>query len=275
MAACDYGMPPVRWSARPAVAGRAGRSPGVGGLLVFVPARGLARWYVRRVVQVLGSNLSAALGVSVSPIPIIALILILTSPRARSIGPVFVGGWVLACAVGIAGAALLGSAAEAGQDGSAGDQGVDVLGLVIGLLFFFLAYRSFGNRPTPGQPVEPPGWLRTVDEMSGLQVFGLGVGLMLVNPKNLSLFASIGGEVAQADLVGGAWLATVAVLALVASLGALVPLGVALFGGDSAESILSRWRQWLVRHNAAITGVVLTLLGTSIAGNALSGLGGG
>jgi hypothetical protein len=46
-----------------------------------------------------GDILPLALGVAVSPVPIIAVILMLLSPRARTNGPAFLVGWVAGLAV--------------------------------------------------------------------------------------------------------------------------------------------------------------------------------
>ena len=45
--------------------------------------------------QAIGDLLPSAVGVALSPIPIIAVILILATPKARSNGPAFALGWVL------------------------------------------------------------------------------------------------------------------------------------------------------------------------------------
>ena len=47
----------------------------------------------------IGTILPQAIGVAISPVPIIAVILMLFSQRARSNGPAFLLGWVLALAV--------------------------------------------------------------------------------------------------------------------------------------------------------------------------------
>ena len=47
----------------------------------------------------IGSVLPLAVGVAISPLPVMAVILILFTPKARSNGPAFVAGWVLGLAV--------------------------------------------------------------------------------------------------------------------------------------------------------------------------------
>ena len=47
----------------------------------------------------IGTILPQAIGVAISPVPIIAVILMLFSQRAKSNGPAFLLGWVLALVV--------------------------------------------------------------------------------------------------------------------------------------------------------------------------------
>jgi Sap, sulfolipid-1-addressing protein len=44
--------------------------------------------------EAIGDLLPSAVGVALSPIPIVAVILMLGTPRARSNGPAFAAGWV-------------------------------------------------------------------------------------------------------------------------------------------------------------------------------------
>nr|WP_141014315.1 GAP family protein [Nocardioides sambongensis] len=105
----------------------------------------------------LGDVLPAAFGVAISPIPIIATVLMLLSQRARRTAPAFAAGWIL----GIL-AVLLVVLAIAGPDGVDTTSGSDVaywIKLVLGALFLVLAINTWRKRPRPGQPVEPrSGW---------------------------------------------------------------------------------------------------------------------
>ena len=45
-------------------------------------------------IQVIGDLLPSALGVALSPVPIIAVILMLGTPKARATGSAFAVGWI-------------------------------------------------------------------------------------------------------------------------------------------------------------------------------------
>jgi Sap, sulfolipid-1-addressing protein len=48
--------------------------------------------------EAVGQSLPLAIGVALSPVPIIAVVLMLTTPRVRANGPAFVVGWLLVAA---------------------------------------------------------------------------------------------------------------------------------------------------------------------------------
>ncbi len=85
--------------------------------------------------QAIGELLPAAVGVAISPIPIIAVVLMLVSPRGRTNGPACLLGQVLG--VASAGAVFLllaGGVRGDGDDGAVGSRTWLPLALGIGVL---------------------------------------------------------------------------------------------------------------------------------------------
>jgi hypothetical protein len=66
--------------------------------------------------QAIGASLPLAIGIAISPIPIIAVVLMLTTSRAKTNGPAFLLGWLLG--LGIVGAIVLAIAGPAGASQS-------------------------------------------------------------------------------------------------------------------------------------------------------------
>ena len=50
-------------------------------------------------IHAIGEILPLAIGIAISPLPIIAVILMLTTPKARTNGPAFLAGWLLGLVV--------------------------------------------------------------------------------------------------------------------------------------------------------------------------------
>lgn len=98
----------------------------------------------------IGQTLSFAVGVAISPVPIIAVILVLVSGRARANGPAFLVGWLVGLGVVGTVVLLLAGRAEA-SDGGEPATWVGVLKLVLGALLLLLALKQWRGRPHDGE----------------------------------------------------------------------------------------------------------------------------
>src|SRR5205823_5482556 len=86
--------------------------------------------------QAIGNLLPSAVAVAISPIPIVAIILMLGTPKARSNGPAFAAGWIIGLtAVSVIVLAVTGGASDSD---SATNTTVNWLYVALGLLFFGL-----------------------------------------------------------------------------------------------------------------------------------------
>ena len=87
-----------------------------------------------------------AVGIALSPVPIIAVMLMLTTARARVNGPAFVVGWPLGLGIiGVVVLAIAGSAAVSSSGAPA--TWVSWLEIVLGVLLLLVAVRQFRGRP--------------------------------------------------------------------------------------------------------------------------------
>src|SRR5919112_2139748 len=136
--------------------------------------------------QVIGDLLPLAIGVAISPIPIIAVILMLLAPKAGGTSAGFLIGWL----VGIAGVTtvflLLAGVLDLGSstEPSAAASWVE---LALGVLLLLLAARQWQGRPEPGVEPALPKWMAAIDTFTAGKAAGLGLLLSAVNPKNLLL----------------------------------------------------------------------------------------
>ncbi len=140
----------------------------------------------------LAEVLPFAIGVAISPVPIIAVILMLFSSRAKVNGPMFLIGWAVALSI-VSGLAFL--AGDAASESTATDA-VSWSQLLVGALFVLLAVRTWGKRAPAGELPEQPKWMASVDSFSPVKALTLALLLAGVNPKNLLLAAGAGAAVA-------------------------------------------------------------------------------
>src|SRR5690349_12275038 len=152
-------------------------------------------------LQAIGQLLPTAAAVALSPIPIVAVIIVLGSPRARSNGPAFALGWIVGLTV--VSVVVLLVAGGADDPDSATAAGVDWGRAALGLLLVAMAHRQWKKRPKHGETAEMPKWISSVESISAGRALGLGLLLSAVNPKNLILTAAAAATIAEAGMGAG------------------------------------------------------------------------
>jgi threonine/homoserine/homoserine lactone efflux protein len=221
--------------------------------------------------QAIGSTLPLAVGVALSPIPIIAVVLMLTSRRARSNGPAFVIGWLIGLAV--VGAIVLSLAGPAGASKSGSPATwVSWVKVVLGAALLLVAVRQFRGRPKDSDEAALPKWMASIDSMKPLTVLGLAALLGGVNPKNLLLAVSAGASIAQTGISGGEQAIAYAVFALIGTIGVGTPVVVYFAMGERSAKMLAALKDWMGRHNAVIMSVLCLIIGVKLIGDAIGGL---
>jgi threonine/homoserine/homoserine lactone efflux protein len=210
--------------------------------------------------QGISEVLPFAIGIAISPIPIIAIILILFSDRARVNGPAFLAGWVIGLAVASGVVYALSTAASVGTDSSSSDT-VSWGKVVLGVLLLGLARRNWAKRPKPGETPEMPKWLATVETITPVKAFGLAVLLSVVNPKNLILVVGAATGLGQLDLDTGDAIVALAVFVVVASLSVGFAVIYELVGGAKAKATLDELKAWMTEHNNAVMAVLFLVFG--------------
>lgn len=221
--------------------------------------------------EAIGDLLPAAVGAAISPFPIIAVVLMLVSPRGRVNGPAFLVGWLVG--VGLGGVILLALAgsASANDDGQPADW-VSWLKLALGVLLLLLALKQWRGRPHGDEEPVTPKWMGEIDSFTPLKAAGAGVALSVLNPKNLLLMVAGAAAIAQtgipADEQAIAWI----VFTLIASLGVATPIVILFAVPDRSAELLGRLKTWMADNNAVIMAVILVVIGAKLIGDAISGL---
>jgi threonine/homoserine/homoserine lactone efflux protein len=223
------------------------------------------------VADALGDVLPLGVGVALSPIPIIAVVLMLVGRRARVNGPMFVLGWLVGLAV--VGVIVLGIAgpSDASDDGDPATW-VGVLKLLLGTLLLLVAARQWKARPGDGDETAMPRWMDAIDELTPGKALGTGALLSGLNPKNLLLAVAAGAAIAQTGIAGGEQAVVYAEFALIATTGVAVPVVISFALGDRAPGVLDRLKTSMARHNAAIMATLCLVIGVKLIGDGIAGL---
>jgi threonine/homoserine/homoserine lactone efflux protein len=219
---------------------------------------------------VVGELLPLAVGIAISPVPIIAVILMLLSRKATATSTGFLLGWVAGVVVvTLIVLALVGQAG--GTRGGEPSTLSSVLRLVAGALLLVLAFRQWQGRPKHGEEGTMPKWMDAVETFTFGKALGLGFVLSGINPKNLLLCVGAGTAIGAAHLPAGQVVGAMVVFTVLASSTVGVPVLGYLAARERMATPLDRLHDWLVQNNAAVMAVLLLVLGTALIGKGIGG----
>jgi threonine/homoserine/homoserine lactone efflux protein len=217
----------------------------------------------------IGDLLPAALGVALSPVPVIAVVLMLATPRGRVNGLAFAIGWE----VGLIAVSVLVLWLAGDADSSGGTRtGVDWLKIVFGLVLLLVAKRQWDARPAPGEEAPLPKWMGTLQDFDAKRSGVVGAALAAANPKNLVLTVAAAASIAQAGLSAGGDAVAIVVFVAIGSIGVAVPVIVYLVAEDRAAGPLAELRDWMARNSNVIMMVVCLVLAAKLVGAGIAGL---
>ena len=220
--------------------------------------------------QAIGDSLPLAIGVAISPIPIIAIILMLLSKRAGTNSTSFLAGWFIGIAVVLSVVvAVSGTATLTTSSGPA--TGVSWIKVVLGVLLLLVGLRDWRKRPKGGEEATLPKWLTTIESITPPKAGGLGVLLSAVNPKNLLLLVGGGVAIAQGATTTGDKAVAMIVFIVIAVSTVALPVILNLTMGQRARGILDSLNNWLKNNNATVMAVLILVIGFVLIGKGISG----
>ncbi|MEU4649494.1 GAP family protein [Nocardia fluminea] len=216
--------------------------------------------------SVIGGLLPLAVGVAISPIPIIAAILMILSKNAGGAAKGFAVGWVAGILV-VTGVMTLLAGTLGGSD-SEPSTGASIVKIILGVALVVLAVIQWQER----SQTEVPGWMKAIDTLTPVKALGLGALLSGVNPKNLLLCVSAGVAIGAGGLSAGGELIAIVVFTLLASVTVLAVVLGYMLAADRLGPMLDSLRQWLQLNNHAVMAIVLLIMGTVVVGKGIGGL---
>lgn len=201
-----------------------------------------------------------ALGIAISPIPVIAVIVMLFSARAKSNSIAFTSAWFLTIALVGAGIMLIASGQEI-ITSDEGDGGLQWVKIILGILLLLMAAKNFQSRPIKGEKPEMPTWLVKVEAFTPVKSGGLAVLLSAINPKNLALIIAGALIFAQSEQIDNTTWINLGIFVIIASFTVVAPVLYYFIAGNKAEKTLTTWKEWLSQNNAMVMFWLLLIVG--------------
>ena len=221
--------------------------------------------------EIFVNMLPYALGIAISPVPLITVILTLFSPRARVNGPAFLLGWALGIAIPAAVVLVLAISAQ-GEASSPTSRTSSMLQLAGGILLTLYAIKQWIQRKVQDDPSSKPMLLKVVDSITPWKALLVGFLFAdVTNPKNMAL--TIGGcmEISASGTFSG-MVVMLFNFVMIASAGVATPVILYLLGGDSSKKTMEGWRQWLLLHKKAVRAVLFIMFGLGLVAQGTAGL---
>src|SRR5262245_9747938 len=220
----------------------------------------------------IGETLPLALGVALSPLPIMAVIVMLIVTQAQRNAIAFTVGWALGAFIECTLVTLLALGATLQTPATNRSRLAAIIQMVIGVVTLALAINQWRMRPAPGAEPRLPRWMKALDRLNPATSLGFGALYVGANVKNVPLIISAGTSIGTADIGRAEQIVATAVFALLCTLGPGSPVLVYLVGGKGAKQTLNTWKRWLELHNNAIMAVLLLFFGAKFLGDGLAGL---
>lgn len=212
---------------------------------------------------VMGLILSA-LGVAASPLPVVGVLVILLTKRARLGSLMFASAWVLGNVLAIS--LAINFADSVNQPFHGPDlQYEGAVSVLFGLGLALTGVLARRGRFRSEDPAAIPQWVHAVDNLSPVGGALVAISNAMTSPKNLAIAISVGLAIQSANLRASQQTAAAVLYVIVASLSVVTPVVVYFVAGEKAEPILTRWKSTVTAKAAATMELTLLFFGVALA----------
>ena len=214
-------------------------------------------------IKVLGDTLPFAVGLLLSPSPIIVALLILLSSSGRAGGVIYGLGRLVGVAVVAVLVSLLAEVITIESGSSLVSASVKT---ALGIALLGFAVVKWLRRPETTEAVPLPRWMASVEGMSPTGAAGLGFLLPVANPKELAFTVGAGLTIGGAGLPRAATVSLALCYTVIARLTVIVPIAAFVLDPDRMVGPLGRARAWLVQNNDTIMSILFVIIGSMLIG---------
>ncbi len=210
-------------------------------------------------------DLFYASGVALSPTPVMLVIVMLFSGRARNNSIAYLAGWT----VGLFGLGILIFFLARAEIILLTTHTVahPLVMIVLGVGLVLFGKRQWERRKTDPKS-EMPKWLDTVEQklrtseaLTPGRAFTLGILISVVSPKNIALMLAAVFAISEAGVSEADSVVLVLLFIIISSLTVGIPVLYALYRGSQAQTDLEMWKTWLIENRKRFSAAVLVGFG--------------
>jgi hypothetical protein len=206
-----------------------------------------------------------AVGIAISPGPIITVILMLFTPRPRSNGAGFVLGWFLGIGIPALVVFMVDRVINQGDVATPPSRMALNLRIAVGVILILVAAWNWMHRNKQDVENKKPLLMRVVDSITPWKAILLGFLFAdVTNPKNLALTVAGCMAITAGHLSAFGNAIVLTLFTGMASLGVALPVLLFLSGGDAAKLTVEQWRQWLMKHKKGVMALLFFVFGIAL-----------
>ncbi len=214
----------------------------------------------------ISSVIVPAIGILVSPIPLVGLILIMFSDRARINSIAFLIGWIF----GNLGVFLIAMFFIGDNITDVGDPSKvkSLIDILLGIILVGFGIFEFTKRPKKNEKVNPPKWLDKVDKFHIPEAFGLAVLMSAANPEDMLFALTAGVSVGYHATSITQAITGAIVFILIACSTVYIPTLIYLVAGSRLHGLLEKARVFLIKYNSIIMAILFVGIGIMVISKA-------
>ena len=213
---------------------------------------------VNPVFEALGDALPIAMGIAASPWPIIALMILLMTPKSVSNSYAFLLGWFIGLiGVGVIVLQIPGLSGDSGEP----SQLMGWIRLSLGAIFLIFSLLLLKDMVYNKNRPDIPKWIEKVDSYGFIQALVIGFILSGLNFKNASMVATGAASIGGSGITYQQELIVLLLFCLISSLGVLLPHTIFVLFRKNAEVIYGKIKFWLLKNRVLILLLVLVIFG--------------
>lgn len=221
--------------------------------------------------QAIAEVLAFGVGVALSPLAVVAVVVMLVSRDGIRPAWAFGGAWVLSLGLVSTVVLLVADGADPSTNGAPASW-VSVVKIAVGLLLVLFGVRQWRGRVRRDTEAAPPGWMRKLDNVTVSRAAGLALAFNVVKPKNLLLTIGAGVAIAQVGANAAGQASAICVFVALGTVGLAIPLAIHVLMPSRGSGLLIELRDWMVRENATIIAVLSLVIAAKLLGDALVSL---
>jgi len=200
-----------------------------------------------------------AMGIALSPGPILAIIMLLMTKRAKTSGPLFLLGMFLG--IQIVGSIIIFVPGVIASHGGMSDA-TGTIKIIAGFVMLLLIIPIWLKKKKEGNVHRIPKIFNKLDEFGSLKVFLIGLVFSAFSVKNAALSASGAAHIHTTSLIDYfETLLGVFFFSVLSTITVIIPIVIYFLAPIKTAVLLKKWRDWLIKHHWDIVMAMLLIAG--------------